>query len=63
MPPELAPDGSGTGAIQLGADSKRGSPDHVEREHTPGRALELDRDAVPSLASQRRYAWHVGPPS
>jgi len=56
--PKLAPDGSGAGAIQLAADPERGSPDHLEREHAPGRAVELDRDVVASLASQRRYAWH-----
>src|SRR5205085_933620 len=58
VPPELAPDGSGAGAVQLAADPERGPPDHLEREHAPGRAVELDRDAVALLASQRRYAWH-----
>jgi hypothetical protein len=58
VPPELTPDGSGAGAIQLATDPERGSPDHVEREHAPGRSVELDRDAIASLASQRRYAWH-----
>jgi hypothetical protein len=51
VPPELAPDDSGAGAIQLAADPKPSPPDHLEREHAPGRAVELDRDAIASLAS------------